>query len=474
MATVKPAAGQYFTASVPVLIVGAGACGLTAALACRDAGVEVVLLERDSLATGSTSLTSGMIPACRTAQQAHAGVEDCVALMMADINKKCANQAPAELVEAICAQSGPTIGWLTEEHGIALQLVNDFLYPGHSVARMHAPASRAGADLQAALLQASERSGATLMTDAWVTTLFVAEEGTVKGVRIARPDGTGEAIGCGALILACNGFGGNPAMVAQYIPAMAGAEYFGHRGNQGEAVQWGHALGAATRCMGAYQGHGSVATPHQILVTWALMMEGGIQVNAHGERFSNEHDGYSEQAVRVLDQPGGIAWCVYDGRRHQLGGQFEDYRSACERGAVLQAADTERLAAQMAVPHAALAASIAMTQGERRCPFGRSFTAPALAAPYHAIKVTGALLHTQGGLAVSTKGQVLTDTGKPLPNLYAGGGAAGGLSGEHVWGYLSGNGLLSAVVLGRIAGQAAAYKQCSESQLHTVRMMQRG
>jgi len=29
------------------------------------------------------------------------------------------------------------------------------------------------------------------------------------------------------------------------------------------------------------------------------MMEGGIQVNAPGERFSNEPEGYSEQCVRA-------------------------------------------------------------------------------------------------------------------------------------------------------------------------------
>jgi fumarate reductase flavoprotein subunit len=46
--------------------------------------------------------------------------------------------------------------------------------------------------------------------------------------------------------------------------------------------------------------------------------------------------------------------------------------------------------------------------------------------------------------------------GRPLPNLYAGGGAAAGVSGNHVWGYLSGNGLLTAVTLGRIGGREAA------------------
>jgi len=75
--------------------------------------------------------------------------------------------------------------------------------------------------------------------------------------------------------------------------------------------------------------------------------------------------------------------------------------------------------------------------------------------------VTGALFHTQGGLVVDSGARVLREDGSPLPNLFAGGGAARGLSGPSRWGYLSGNGLLTATVLGRLAGQsAAALVQC--------------
>jgi fumarate reductase flavoprotein subunit len=79
-----------------------------------------------------------------------------------------------------------------------------------------------------------------------------------------------------------------------------------------------------------------------------------------------------------------------------------------------------------------------------------------LAPPFRAVRVTGALFHTQGGLVIDTAARVLRPDGRPLPNLFAGGGAARGLSGPSRWGYLSGNGLLSATVLGRIAGQSAA------------------
>ncbi|MBX3539469.1 MAG: FAD-binding protein, partial [Chelatococcus sp.] len=81
---------------------------------------------------------------------------------------------------------------------------------------------------------------------------------------------------------------------------------------------------------------------------------------------------------------------------------------------------------------------------------------PPLQAPYLAAKVRGALFHTQGGLAVDGEARVLGRDGARLPNLFAAGGAARGLSGPSSWGYLGGNGLLTAVVLGRFAGAGAA------------------
>jgi len=250
-------------------------------------------------------------------------------------------------------------------------------------------------------------------------------------------------------------------MVRQHIPDMADALFFGHAGNMGDGIKWGRALGAALRHMGACQGHGSVASPHNILITWALMMEGGFQVNANGRRFSNEHQGYSEQAVAVLGQPGGVAFNIFDERLHKLGLQFEDYRDAVAAGAIKTAETIEGLADALGLPPASLADTLAatwsMASGERPDPFGRDFTAkPALSPRFYGTKVTGALFHTQGGLVVDDEARVCRDDGMTLPNLFAAGGAACGVSGPAIWGYLSGNGLLSAVTLGRIAGMAAA------------------
>lgn len=455
-------ANRAFEAQVPVLVIGGGACGLIAALAAHDAGAEVMVLERDVIPSGSTALSSGLIPACSTRWQRAIGVADPARQFAADIQAKAKGEADPELVQTVAAASGPALEWLADSHGQAFVLLEGFLYPGHAVLRMHAHPDKTGAALVAGLLEATTAAGIDVVTSAHVTALFAETDGRVAGVEITRPDGTTDALGCEALVLACNGYGGNPAMVARYIPEMADALYFGHTGNQGDAVVWGEALGAEALHMGAYQGHGSVATPHGALITWAIMMQGGIQLNTEGRRFSNEHEGYSEQSVKVLAQPEQIAWNVYDQRMHQLGLEFPDYRGADAAGAVRRADTPEALAEMIGVPVATLATSLKAAAdhaaGRSDCPFGRNFTAaPALQGPpYFAAKVTGALFHTQGGLSIDSSARVLRQDRSALPNLFAGGGAAVGVSGSSVHGYLSGNGLLTAVSLGRIAGQAAA------------------
>ncbi len=459
--TVLPTNGRSFEAAAPIIVIGAGACGLVAALTAADAGVEAIVLERDPLPQGSTALSSGMIPACCTSLQAQASVPDSVGSMSQDILAKAHSQTDADMVDLVCRESGPAVDWLIHNHDVPLTLVQGFLYPGHSFPRMHAPESRTGADLIGSLTRAAAAANVTVLTDAHVTGLFTGPEGRIDGLVYRRPDGGESTIGCGQMILACNGFGGNPDLVRRYIPDMADAGYFGHSGNQGDALAWGTALGAATADLGAFQGHGSVAHPHGILISWALMMEGGIQINIDGERFSSEHDGYSEQGRRVAAQPDGLAWVIFDDRLAELGRGFEDFREAEKAGAVRHAKDISELAKVCDVPVEPLATTLgsveALANGEGKDRFGRDFTnTPPLRPPYNAIKVAGYLFHTQGGLVVDCQARVLRDDGTNFPNLYAGGGAARGISGPSDWGYLSGNGLLTAVTLGRIAGRSAA------------------
>jgi len=451
-----------FAGSVSVIVIGGGGCGLTAALAAQQAGAEVLVLERDASTLGTTAMSTGLIPAAGSRLQREQGIDDSPELFARDIVAKTHGETDPAIALALAQASARTVEWLIDDHAVPLSLVDSFLYPGHSVKRMHGTPNRSGRELMGSLAAAVGRRGIDVLTDALVSDLFVDDETSrVRGVRIRRPDGSVEDLGCEALILACCGFAGNPDMVRRFIPEIADATFFGHPGNKGDAIRWGEGLGAAIRDIHSYQGHGGLAAGRGIPILWPLIMEGGYQVNVRGERFSNEARGYSEQAVDVVAQPGHVAWDIYDQRLHELMLEFDDYRDALEARAVLQAEQIAALAALAGIDAAGLASTVAevesLQRSERVDRFGRDFTRkPALRAPYFAVKVTGALFHTQGGLAVNHEAQVLREDGSLLPNIFAGGGAARGVSGAGCSGYMAGNGLLTATTFGRLAGTAAA------------------
>lgn len=454
MAQVLPP--EPFDADVETLIIGAGAAGLVAALAALEAGQEVLVLERDAVPSGSTALSAGLIPAAGTRWQRQAGIDDDPMRFAADIQNKAHHENDPALVDLMAQAAAPVLEWLADRHGLPFSVVTDFDYPGHTRRRMHGLPDRSGRALVDALRAAAEDAGVTILMQAQVDTLY-AEGVHIHGVGLIRPDGTRERIGCDRLILACNGFGGNPARVAQHMPQIAGALYFGHPGNQGEALEWGAALGAARRHEGAYQGHGNVAHPHGILITWAVITAGGFQVNSHGLRFWNEAQGYSEAARAVQGQQGGGAVAVFDTRIAMIARQFADFRLAEAQGAIRSADTPEALAQIFDLPADAVVQTFGQVSGAKAGaepdPFGRPFAGlPDLIPPYLGVRVTAALFHTQGGLVVDQNARVCRAAGGQFDNLFAAGGAACGVSGSNDTGYLSGNGLLSAVTLGRIAG----------------------
>jgi fumarate reductase flavoprotein subunit len=426
-----------------------------------EAGVEPVLVERDVVPAGSTALSAGLIPAAGTRFQRAKGIFDSAHLFFADIQRKAKGQNDASVVRAVTENASCVIEWLADRHGFPFDVIDNFSYPGHSAKRMHSLPTRTGLELINRLRSSVEASDITILTGRVADRLCVDANNRLCGIELARSDRRRELVGSKAVLLACNGFGGNPDMVRDLIPEMADALYFGHPGNRGNAITWGRALGAELAHLSAYQGHGSVATPHNILITWAVIVEGGIQVNTEGRRFCDESQGYSEHAAEILRQPGGIAWTVFDERTASIARQFEDFLTAERAGAILTADTIEDLAALMRVPISVFVGEWTNVESlkakGRRDLYGRTFSpAQACGRPLHAVKVTGALFHTQGGLAVDAVGRVRRENGTVFSNLFAAGGAACGVSGTNAAGYLSGNGLLTATVLGRLAGVAAA------------------
>ena len=446
---------------VDVLVVGAGACGLAAAITAHDAGVDVAIIEKLDRPGGNSALSTGSVPAAGTRFQREAGIEDSTERFVEDLIRKGGPTDCPDLLRRLVETSAETVEWLVDSVGARMALVTAYKHVGHSVARLHAPVSRRGQDLVDDLLAAADKRGIPLAVGNGARELVTDPNGVVTGADIETSNGERHRIAARKVILAVNGFAGNRDLVARFCPEVSGAQYFGARGSTGEAVLWGEQLGAALGNIGAYQGYAAVSDPHGSLLSWTTIEKGGIIVNDAGKRFGDESAGYSGYTPNVMAQ-GGPCFAIFDQRIFDVTAAEEEFVELANYGGVKKADTAAALAALHHLDAVAVAASLdaynKAARGEKPDAFGRQdFALAPLVPPFSICRVVPGLFHTQGGLMVDINGRVLRPNGKPIANLFAGGGAAAGLSGRSgAGGYASGNGLLSAIGLGRLAALAAA------------------
>lgn len=450
-----------FEFSIPVLVVGGGACGCIAALSARDAGAEVLLVEADERPMGTTGMSMGLICAAGTRAQAAKGIADSADAYYDDIMAKTRGETDPVIARAIADHSGPTLDWMADRLSMPWELDMGFRPSyGLSTYRMHGWHGHDGQDMVDLLHQRLEDEGVMVMLGARLVEIHADDTGRVLGVSLKRPDGSLEQVGCESLILASGGYAANHDLLERYIPSMAHGRNNGHEGSDGTAVMLGQKLGAALGDMGAYQGYAMLTDPQGISVVPGVIVDGGIIVNAGGERFCDESEDIAGMVHPVMAQ-GGPCWVVLDESIAAAQAYTPEMKTLADLNAARRGADAAALADAIGVPAQTLSAALAeaaqaKAQG-RPDAWGRRWNdATPPQGALLAYKVVGAIYHTQGGLQIDGEARVLRENGSPLPNLFAGGGAARSVSGPAHWGYLPAMGLCTAVTLGRLAGLSAA------------------
>jgi fumarate reductase flavoprotein subunit len=450
--------------SVDVVIVGAGACGLVAALAAVENGATVLLLEKLEDVGGNSRLSTGSIPAAGSRFQIAAGIDDNPALMVADLLEASGPHEAEDLLTNMAELSVELVHWLVDTHGVDLQLITDYKHVGHSVARLHAPGDRDGKFLVDDLVAACEKVGVTIRTSHPVVGV-ITEGDAVVGVQVEPVSGEPYRVLAKSVILAANGYGNNKALLKRWMPEIADAQYFGAPGSTGEAVAWAEDLGAAMINVSAYQGYAAIANPELgLLLSWTTVEMGAVIVSPAGLRVGDESRGYSGFASILLEH-GDTAYAVFDTtiRDYVLENEPRFVRLFND-GLIIEVPDVQQLAEFIGCDSSTLGDTLdtvgRAASGETTDEFGRTnFGFGPLKAPYCVAKVTPGLFHTQGGVQVDAHARVIRADGSPIAGLFAGGGVAAGVSGiSGAEGYASGNGLLTAVGLGYLAGVASAQK----------------
>lgn len=444
-----------------LVVVGAGG-GLAGALRAAEHGLDVVVVEADEhfRRGNNTAMSTAMVPGAGSRYQRAAGVDDSPERFLADVEAKTGGTADRRVARALTTVSADLVEWLADGVGLPIELPVDMDYPGHSARRVHTVPGRHGSSLLRGLADAATASDRIdVLCPARAVDLQRAGDGAT--VTVEDPSGARETITARAVLLATNGFGADAELVAEHLPEIADATYHGGEYARGDALRLGTALGAATGCLDAYQGHAALSAAARTLVTWTTVMHGAVVVDAEGRRFADETAGYSEFAAWLAARPGARGWVVLDRRIDALSRAFGDYQDVVDSGALRWAGSAADLAGLLGVPATVLSGELAdaaaVARGEQAADrVGRTAVEAPLEAPLAAVEIVPALFHTQGGLRVDEHARVLDTADRPLGRLYASGGAAVGMSGRGAAGYLAGNGLLPALGLAHLAADHLA------------------
>ena len=482
-----------------ILIVGAGNAAFCAALAAREQGAGVVMLERAPIDErgGNSAFTAGIM------RFAYEGVEDLLEVVpdlsedeinntdfgsytedqfFDDMARMTEYRADPDLVELLVRRSFDTIKWM---HGHGVRFVpifgrQAFLIDGKFKfwGGLALESSGGGPGLIEAHHREAERQGIDVLYEARAVSLISGDDG-VKGVRGKKAGHTVDIM-AKAVVLASGGFEANAEWRTRYLgPGWDLAKVRGTRFNTGDGIRMALDIGASP--CGNWSGCHAVgwdlnAPEFGDLAVGDLFQKHsypfGIMVNARGERFVDEgadfrNYTYAKYGRMILEQPSQLAWQIFDAKVIDL--LRDEYRirqitkakadTIEELASKLEGVDARRFLETVSEFNAAVQADIPFNpnvkdgRGTEGLEVPKSNWANTIdTPPFEAYAVTCGVTFTFGGLRINTDAQVIDTDGHPMPGLYAAGELVGGL---FYFNYPGGTGLMSGSVFGRIAGDSA-------------------
>ncbi len=440
------------TKETDLVIVGAGGAGLTAAIEAKQAGANVLVIEKMPFAGGNSIKATGGMNAAETTVQAAEGIEDTVEIYVEDTLTGGGNIANVDLVTTMAEESAEAIEWLA---GIGAPLVQVSFSGGATNSRIHQPEGGAavGAFLIEELVATAEEMGIEVIYNTTVTDIIMTE-GVATGVN-ANSATEEITVNADAVILASGGFGANEEMFSQYDPELAGFVTTNHSGATGDGLAMAEAVGASLVDVAEIQIHPTVHQETSIMVTEGVRGDGGILVNQSGERFINEMETRAVVSAAEIAQEGGYAYVIFDQNLRENLSATEKYVT---NGLTAQGETIEELATALEIDPATLAATLTTwneaVANQNDAQFGRTTAMEhdLSTGPYYAVKVAPGVHHTMGGVAINTEAEVLTADGTAIPGLFAAGEVTGGIHGNN---RIGGNAVTDFVVFGIIAGQSA-------------------
>jgi tricarballylate dehydrogenase len=483
-----------------VIVAGGGNAALCAALAAREQGASVAVLEAapKNEAGGNSRFTAGAM------RVVYNGVEDIQALVpdltdeeiattdfgtytadqfFDDMARVTEHRADPDLVEILVRQSFAALYWMRAQ-GVrfipiygrqAFKVVGRFKFWGG----LTVETVGGGPGLVDSLTQAAARAGIDIFYGHRAADLIL-DGVQVVGVRV-RVNGAVKEMPAKAVVLATGGFEANPEWRTRYLgPGWDVAKVRGSRFNTGGGIAM--ALDAGAAPCGQWSGCHAVGWELNAPEFGDLAVGDqfqkhsypfAIMVNADGNRFVDEgadfrNYTYAKYGRVILEQPQQFAWQIFDAKTKHL--QRDEYKirqitkvtadTLEDLADGLEGVDGAQLLRTVADFNAAVDTAVPfdpnVKDGRRTegLAIDKTNWANTIAEPpFEAFAVTCGITFTFGGLRITTDGEVVNMDHKPIPGLYAAGELVGGL---FYFNYPGGTGLTSGAVFGRLAGMSAA------------------
>lgn len=451
-APVKNEAVVMKDTTTDIVVVGGGGAGLTSAIAAKEKGANVILLEKMPLLGGNTNYATGGINAANSALQKKLDIKDSAELYYQDTLKGGKNKNNPELLKTLTENSGEIITWLTDR-GVDLTEVS--YSGGQSVKRIHRPTGgkAVGPVVVTALADTAEKQGVDIRTDSYVSEI-IKEGNKVIGVKVKYKDQT-YVIKAKAVIMATGGFGANPEMVTKYKPDLKGFGSTNSPAITGEGIEMVKTAGGDLVDMTEIQTHPTVVHNNTAMITESVRGEGAVLINRDGKRFINELETRDVVSKAELAQKGKSAFLIFDqGIREKL----KAADGYVKKGFAKEAETIEELATKIGVDSKNMVNSIEQynkyVKAGKDTEFNKNILPKEInQGPFYAIEVSPAVHHTMGGVRINNAAEVLNSNGQPIKGLYAAGEVTGGVHGGN---RIGGNAMTDITVFGKIAGENAA------------------
>lgn len=488
-----------------VIIVGAGAAGLSSAIsASKNGAKDIIIIEQTNRTGGNLNLTSGSMSAANTSIQKECGINDSTQSYEDDIFKNGANLGDKKLIKTYVENATNTFEWLLENglkeksFSVDKKGCKAVLAPEHqlySIPRTYKVKASNKDKYHSATHevldeQVKKINGIKIDFETEALKLIPNEKGQVLSVIAKNKEGKQILYKSKkGIIMATGGYSGNLKIIEKY--AKQGKGYLSSTSSLGKGLRMMQEVGAKideekmsyipTFPMGVQTGKnsGTIGSTY----TWKT---GGICVNKNGERFVNEQESRVDvREVALEKQEDAIQYDIFTDKivedlvKFKANFMYDLYfgEKGIAKNLVKEATSLEELAEKINVPKDNLLKTVkeynnSVEEGKAD-KFGRSYNKQEVGknpynlainkiegSKYYAIPLKALVVMTLGGVNIDEQSRVLDENNQVIPGLYAAGESTGGIWGKFVSG---GTGVMGPITFGFIAGKSIMENKLEEN-----------